>query len=106
MTRTENETDLDRIRGAALDRIESAKRRFLWLVLGAGLFEVLFLVLCFVVADLGDRLHQLILCTAFLIYGTLALCVLALGGYVSLQAQRILKSIELAADREEMERTT
>ena len=96
-----NDIDLDRVRGRALDRIERARRRFWWLVLGAGLFEGLFLVLCFLVADLGDRLHQLILCTAFLIYGTLALCVLALGGYVALQAQRILKSIELLAEREE-----
>ena len=87
--------DLDRVRGAALDRIAAARRKFRYLIVGAGAVEALFLVLVLEMADLSDQLHLLILFSAFLIYGTLGMCVLALGGYVNLSTQRILKSLEL-----------
>ena len=93
-------TDLDRIRGAALDRIGSAKRKFLMLLAITGMIEALFLGLVFYVADLQDQLHLLVMCSSFLVYATLGMCMFALGGYVNLSTQRILRSIELTEARE------
>jgi len=91
----EDELDLDRVRGRALDRIDRARRCFWWLVAGTALIEGACLVTYLLLMDWGDRMHQLLLVASLLIYWTLAGCVMALGAYGNLVAQRLLKSVEL-----------
>jgi hypothetical protein len=91
---TEN-VDLDRIRGAALDRIEKAERQRKYLLGGMALAEGLCLVLYVVLADWDDRLHQLIFIAACLVYTTLALGLFSLAAHVQACTQRVLRSVEL-----------
>lgn len=88
-----DEKDFDRIRGAALERISTARRLFFWLLVATGLVEAGGLAVVVWLCDFSDPTHKLILACACLIYWTLALCVLALGVYVNLSAQRVMKSI-------------
>lgn len=86
---------LDEVRARALERIRSARRTFLWLVVGTGAVEAVLLGATFWFADLDDPTHRLLLCTSFLVYWTLGMGLFALGGYVNLANQRILRAIEL-----------
>lgn len=93
------EDSLDRIRGAALDRIEKARRWLFIAIAGAGLAEGGFLGAYIYLMDFSDRLHVLVLIAACLIYVTLSICVIALGAYIQMSTQRILKGLELIAGK-------
>lgn len=85
----------DSIRGAALDRIDRDERWFKLLIGLAGLVECAGLVGLFWLMDFGDRLHLLILIAALLVYMTLGLWTWALAAHASMNAKRILQSIEM-----------
>ena len=90
------ELAIDRIRRAALDRIEkSRKRSVMWLVM-AGVFEALMFVAIVFTINVDDRTHLLIFFCSCLVYGPLALGLFALRAYVDLSAQRVLKAVELS----------
>jgi hypothetical protein len=85
-----NQPDFDRIRGAALDRIDQARRwfwTFFWLT---ALCEVGMLVTVLLLIDWSNSLHHLLLAIAVLIYMTLGLAILALGAYMNWCTQRLL----------------
>jgi len=86
---------LDGIRRAVMVRAEKKEKRYrLWIV-AAGVIEAACLLAFVWLADIHDRTHVLLLVTAFLIYGTLALGMLALGAFTQSWCLRILRAIEL-----------
>ena len=90
-----NETpDLDRIRGAALDRVDRARRWFWGFFWMTAAIEGVLVVVVLLLADWSDPLHHLLLAIAGLIYLTLGSAILALGAYVAWSLQRILAAIE------------
>ena len=86
---------LDKIREAALDRIDRSDRWFKGLIAAAGCCEVLGLVLLLVLMDFSNRTHVLILVAAMLVYLTIAFWTWALAAYANLNSPRILKAIDL-----------
>jgi hypothetical protein len=96
MTEREN---LDKIRGAALDRIERSQRNYRLAFYGAVLIETLFLGGFVMLADFNNRLHLLLLLATIAVYSILGLGLLALGSHVSRNTQIILKAIELIEER-------
>lgn len=89
-------SDLDRIRAAALDRIDRRERWYRASLAGAVLVEAVLLLAFLLLADLHDRTHLLLLVSAVLVYSTLALGMAALGAHVSRTGERILAAVELA----------
>lgn len=86
-------TNLDRVRTAALDRIEKAERNYkLGILLVVGV-ELLFGGLFLFLMDFRDRLHWLILLAACLTYGMLLVAVVNLGKYINASTQAILRAI-------------
>ena len=86
---------LNGIRRAALDQADRAKRgAVLWLVVAA-VWEGACLIAFLLLLDFSDRLHQVLLVMALLIYGTLALALVALAAYGRSWMLRALKAIEL-----------
>ena len=94
-------SDLDRVRGAALDRIEKGERNLKALLGVAAVLEAAFLVGFFLLADFSNRLHLLLLISAVAVYGILAVGLFALGAHVSRCTGRVLRAIELAQEKEE-----
>lgn len=86
---------LDEIRQGVLARAEKREKRYrLWIV-AAGVIEVACLLAFVLLADFHDRSHLLLLVAAFLVYGTLAMGMLALGAFTQSWCLRILRAIEL-----------
>jgi hypothetical protein len=87
--------DLDRVRGAALDRIErierNSKRIF---VAGAGV-EAAFLVAFVVLADFANRSHVLLLLSTVALYTILVVGLFALGAHVSRCTERVLRAMDI-----------
>lgn len=91
MTTTER---LDEMRAEALRRVDRAERDFKMLFVGAAIVEGLALAGFFLLMDFKDPLHRLLLVHAVLIYGTLAIGLVALGAYVRKNALRVLQAVE------------
>ncbi len=88
-----DQPDFERIRGAALDRVDKARRwfwTFFWLT---GLCECALGVTVIVLMDWDDPLHQLLLAIAALIYWTLGAAIIALGAYLNWCTQRVLVAV-------------
>jgi hypothetical protein len=100
MTQT---TDLNGLRGRALDRIEQSERRFKLFLFAALALETIFLVAFLLLADFGDRLHVLLLFSSVAIYMILGFGLFALGAHVSRNTLLVLKAIELLDRRESRE---
>ncbi len=90
-----NDVDLDRVRRAALDRIETSRRHARGMLIAGAVFEGVALVLILLTADFGDLTHRLIFFCAVLVYAPLAFGLFALRAYIDLSVQRILKAVEL-----------
>ncbi len=93
------EKNLDRARGAALDRIEKSERQFKWALLGAVLFEGLFLVTFLLAMERSNRLHWLLLIGTVGSYTVVILGLIVLGTYVNRCTARVLKAIELVSEK-------
>jgi hypothetical protein len=93
--------DPGKVRAAALERVARGERNLKAAIAAAAVFEASGLIAFFLVMDVHDRLHWLLLIAALLIYGTLALGICALGTYVKLSAERVLKAISLQGLHEE-----
>jgi hypothetical protein len=87
-------TDLDKIRAAALERMERAERSYKLGKLFLITFEAALLACVLLMMDYRDRLHWLLLFTALLIYGIWLGGILTLGSYIRYSTQGILKAIE------------
>ena len=86
---------LDEVRAAALARIDRSERNFKLAFWGAFLVESLFIVSFFVLADLSNRVHLLLLISTVSCYTIVVLGLVALGAYVNRGIARLLKAIEL-----------
>ena len=93
------EKNLNHIRGAALDRIEKSERQFKWALLGAVLFEGLFLVTFLLAMERGNRTHWLFLIGIDGSYTVIVLGLIVLGTYVNRCTVRVLKAIELVSEK-------
>ncbi|MDA1266860.1 MAG: hypothetical protein O2816_17405 [Planctomycetota bacterium] len=92
-----NQPDLDRIRGAALDQVDRARRGFYWFFALTCGVEFVLLFTVYMLTDWGDPLHKLLIAVAGLIYLTLGAALLALGAYMNWGMQRLL----IAAGKDE-----
>lgn len=93
------EKKLDHIRGAALDRIEKSERQFKWALLGASLVECLFLVTLLFAIERGNRTHWLLMIASVGSYTVIVLGLVVLGTYVNRCTARVLKAIEMVAEK-------
>ena len=92
----------DNAASEALHRIDRSRRTVTAWIAGAGTLEGILLVAFILLADFGNRTHLLLLIAALLVYGTLALGLLALGAYVRTCSLRVIDAIDLGrpAERE------
>lgn len=97
-----NQEDLGRVRRAVLDRIERSERKFKLAIAAACLIEGVFLLAYLHLMDFHNSLHWLILIAAGLVYCTVGAGLFALGAYINLSTQRVLRSIELIETRSEV----
>ena len=87
--------DLDGVRAAALARIDRSERNFKLAFFGAFIVESLFIVTFFLLADLSNRVHLLLLISTVSCYTIVVLGLVALGAHVNRGVARLLKAIEL-----------
>ena|SRR5262245_12620568 len=85
--------NLDRVRTAALERIEQAERKYKFGIVFVAAFEAVFGVAFLLLMDFHERLHWLILIAACLTYGIVIIGVVNLGNYVNAATQTILRAI-------------
>ena len=76
-------------------RIDRSERNFKLAFFGAFLVESLFIVSFFLLADLSNRVHMLLLISTVSCYTIVVLGLVALGAYVNRGIARLLKAIEL-----------
>jgi hypothetical protein len=91
--------NVDRARGAALDRIERSERHFKMAFFGAAVVEAFFLLGFLLLADLSDRTHVLLLLATVAVYSVLALGLVALGSHINRNTLRVLKAVEMLRGR-------
>jgi hypothetical protein len=91
--------DLDRVRAAALARIDRTERNFKLAFFGAAIMESAFFVSFLLLADLTNRLHLLLLIATVGSYSIVGLGMFALGAHINRGLARILKAIELGPER-------
>lgn len=91
--------DLDRVRAAALARIDRTERNFKLAFFGAALLEGAFIVSFLLLADLTNRLHLLLLISTISCYSIVGLGMFALGAHINRGLARVLKAVELGPDR-------
>lgn len=86
---------VDGVRMTALDRIERSERHSKMAVSAAFVVEGSFLVGFFLLAELSNRTHVLLLLTTVAVYTILALGLMVLGSHVTRNTLRVLHAIEL-----------
>ncbi|HEX7152313.1 MAG TPA: hypothetical protein VF618_12565 [Thermoanaerobaculia bacterium] len=86
--------DLDRVRGAALDRIDRSRRNFFLMIILAAIVEAAFVVGFVMLADFSNRLHVLLLLATVASYTIVVLGLFALGAHIDRTTLRILKALE------------
>src|SRR4051794_22247136 len=89
-------SDLDRVRGEALDRVARSERNYKTAFWSAASLEAAFLVAFLLLADWSNRLHLLVFLATVTVYTIVVLGLFALGAHVSRCTERVLKAIELA----------
>ena len=94
-------TNLNGVRGRALDRIDKSERNFKLFLYAALIVETLFFIVFLLKADLHNSLHLLLFLTTVAIYAILGLGLFALGAHVSRNTQLVLKALELLEERRE-----
>jgi len=87
-------TDLDKVRAAALERMDRAERSYKIGKLFLITFEAALLACVLLTMDYRDRLHWMLLYTALLVYGIWLGGSLTLGSYIKHSTQGILKAID------------
>src|SRR5262245_1172751 len=86
--------ELDKVRAAALERMERAERSYKVGKVFLIAFEAALLACMLGTMDYRDRLHWLLLFTALLVYGIWLGGILTLGSYIKYSTQGILKAID------------
>jgi len=88
--------DLDRVRAAALARIDRSERNFKLAFIGAAIVESAFIVSFLFLADLSNRMHLLLLISTVSCYSIVVLGLVALGAHINRGIARVLKAVELS----------
>ncbi|HWT00003.1 MAG TPA: hypothetical protein VN256_07130 [Pyrinomonadaceae bacterium] len=91
--------NIDEVRGSVLDRIERSERHYRTAFVGAAVVEAAFLAGFLFLADLSNRTHVLLLIATVAIYTLLGLSLMALGNYINRSTLRVLKAVELLANK-------
>ena len=91
--------NLDRVRAAALKRIERSERNFKLAFFAAAVVEIAFVVSFLLLADLRNRMHLLLLISTVSCYSIVVLGLVALGEWVNRAIARVLKAVELSGDK-------
>jgi hypothetical protein len=91
--------DLDRVRAAALERIDRGERNFKLAFVGAVVVETAFIVSFLLLADLSNRLHLLLLISTVSCYSIVVLGLFALGAHINRGIARLLKAIEMSGEK-------
>ncbi|HEX6717710.1 MAG TPA: hypothetical protein VF088_11405 [Pyrinomonadaceae bacterium] len=91
--------DLDRVRAAALARIDRSERNFKLAFIGAAIVESAFIVSFLLLADLSNRLHVLLLISTVSCYSIVVLGLVALGAHINRGIARVLKAVELSDEK-------
>jgi hypothetical protein len=91
--------DLDRVRAAALERIDRSERNYKIAFFGAGVVETAFIVSFLLLADLSNRLHLLLLISTVSCYSIVVLGLFALGAHFNRGVARVLKAVELSGEK-------
>jgi len=86
---------LDEVRAAALARNDRSERNFKLAFYGAMVVESLFIVSFFLLADLSNRMHLLLLISTVSCYSIVVLGLFALGAHINRGVARVLKAVEL-----------
>lgn len=94
------EPAIDEIRATALARINRSERNFRLAFVAAIVIESLFVISFLLLADLSNRLHVLLLIATVSSYTIVVLGLVALGAHINRSVLRLMKAIELLADRE------
>ena len=82
-----------------LDRIDRTEQRYKLAFFAAVAIEALMLPAYLALADLGNRTHLLLLIATVATYTILGLGLVALGAHVNRNTLRILRAVQLAAER-------
>jgi hypothetical protein len=82
---------------ATLDQIDRAQRWMTCSLIAAGVFELAGLLGMALTVNLSDPTHRVLIAMTVLVYGTLAMGLVALGVLLSRNSLRVLQAIELAA---------
>jgi len=91
--------DLDRVRAAALERIDRSERNYKLAFFAAGVVETAFIVSFLLLADLSNRLHLLLLISTVSCYSIVVLGLFALGAHINRGIARLLKAVELSGEK-------
>ncbi len=91
--------DIDGVRAAALARIDRAEKNFKLAFFAAVVIESVFVISFLLLADLSNRLHVLLLIATVSSYTIVVLGLVALGAHINRGVLRVLKAIELLADK-------
>lgn len=92
-------THLNGVRGAALDRIEKSERNFKLGMIIFAILEFLFLLLFFFLMDRSNRLHVLLFAAAVGFYTLIIVGLVVLGLHVRRDTQLVLRAIEALGDQ-------
>src|SRR5262245_36275871 len=92
-------THLNGVRGAALDRIEKSERNFKLGMLIFVILESLFLILFFFLMDRANKLHVLLFVAAVGFYTLIIIGLIVLGLHVRRDTQLVLKAIETLSNQ-------
>ena len=87
--------DLDRVRAAALARIDRSERNVKLAFMGAAIVEGAFIVSFLILADLSNRMHLLLLISTVSCYSIVVLGLVAIGEHINRGIARVLKAVEL-----------
>jgi hypothetical protein len=88
-------THLNGVRSEALKRMERSERNYKIAFISVFMVEGLFLVGFFLIANLKDPLHLLLLISTIASYTIIIFGLVALGAHVSRNTQTVLRAIEL-----------
>jgi len=90
--------NLDGVRAEALARIERSERYFKLFFFLAFIVESLFIVIFFLLADLSNRVHLLLLISTVSCYTIVIVGLFALGAHINRGVARLMKALELKSD--------
>ena len=92
-------THLNGVRGAALDRIEKSERNFKLGMIIFAILEFLFLLLFILLMDFSNKIHVLLFVAAVGFYTLIIMGLVVLGLHVRRDTQLVLRAIETLSNQ-------